>query len=182
MAADSSSRNESLPVNYGRYSELGLLKAGVGASTQTLLFSEPARSTKLIFPFRTDGYNISPLTLNVEVNQPLFCCVNLTSSVKIACDREDSLLRRVDPTERCLFAVLMTKNGQARIIRVLNYAYVYSLLNSLISWIGIEDRFATKTWPASFSLTGNLGAYRRRKGVGNQLSYRAHHHGQTVGV
>jgi hypothetical protein len=86
----------------------------------------------------------------------------LTSSVKIACDREDSLLRRVDPTERCLFATLTTNNGQVRIIRVLDQAYVYSLLNSLTLSIGIEDRFATKTWPASFSLTGNLGAYWER--------------------
>jgi hypothetical protein len=39
------------------------------------------------------------------------------------------------------------------------YTYVYSLLNSLTSSIGNEDRFATKTWPASFSLTGSLGAY-----------------------
>lgn len=63
----------------------------------------------------------------------MFCCVNLASNVKIACDREDSLLRRVDPTERCLFADLITNDGQAQAIGVPDYAYEYSLLNSLTS-------------------------------------------------
>jgi len=90
-------------------------------------------------------------------------CVNLTSNIKMACDREDSLLRRVDPTERCLFADLFrNKRSGPGLIWLLDYAYVYSLLNSLTSSIGIEDRFATKTWPTSFSLTGNLGAYQER--------------------
>lgn len=40
--------------------------------------------------------------------------VSLTSKVKIACEREDALLRRVDPTERCLFAILITNIGQVQ--------------------------------------------------------------------
>ena len=44
----------------------------------------------------------------------LSCRVSLTSKVKIACERDDALLRRVDPTERCLFAVLIANTGQAR--------------------------------------------------------------------
>jgi hypothetical protein len=30
----------------------------------------------------------------------------------MACERDDALLRRVDPTERCLFAILITNIGQ----------------------------------------------------------------------
>ena len=63
----------------------------------------------------------------------LSCRVSLTSKVKIACERDDALLRRVDPTERCLFAILIANTGQARTGRILDHAYVYNLLNSLTS-------------------------------------------------
>ena len=95
-----------------------------------------------------------------NLHRLLSCRVSLTSKVKIACDRDDALLRRVDPTERCLFAILIANTGQAQTGQIPDYAHVYNLLNWLTSWIGTDDRFATKTWPASFSLTGNLGAYK----------------------
>lgn len=68
-----------------------------------------------------------------NLDQLLSSRVSLTSKVKIACERDDALLRRVDPTERCLFAILITKVGQAQTRRLLDYAYVYNLLNSLMS-------------------------------------------------
>jgi hypothetical protein len=46
--------------------------------------------------------------------------VSLTSKVKIACERDDALLRRVDPTERCLFAILITNIGQAQTGQILD--------------------------------------------------------------
>ena len=68
-----------------------------------------------------------------NMDRLLSCRVSLTSNVRIACERDDALLRRVDPTERCLFAVLITNTGQAQTGRILGYAYVYNLLNSLMS-------------------------------------------------
>lgn len=68
-----------------------------------------------------------------NLDQLLSSRVSLTSKVKIACERDDALLRRVDPTERRLFAILITKVGQAQTGRLLDYAYVYNLLNSLMS-------------------------------------------------
>src|SRR6266702_4316119 len=74
----------------------------------------------------------STITHTTEnLDRLLSCRVSLTSKVRIACERDDALLRRVDPTERCLFAILITNTGQARTGGVLDYAYVYNLLNSL---------------------------------------------------
>ncbi len=68
-----------------------------------------------------------------NLGRPLSCRVILTSKVKIACERDDALLRRVDPTERCLFASLITQISQSRVGQILDRAYVYNLLNSLMS-------------------------------------------------
>ena len=52
MAEDSSRRDESFPVNYGRHVvESG--EADGQVASHTLLFSEPARSSKFIFPVKT---------------------------------------------------------------------------------------------------------------------------------
>jgi hypothetical protein len=62
----------------------------------TLLFSEPAKSTKLIFPSRTFMPPVAGSTTRTR-----------SVSVRTACEREEARLRRVAPTERRAVAVLL---------------------------------------------------------------------------
>jgi hypothetical protein len=77
----------------------------------TLLFSEPAKSTRLIFP-------VSVVLLEWSII--------VASTVRTACDREECLLRLVAPTERFFVACLRSESvsrmkgraGNARIYAV----------------------------------------------------------------
>ena len=77
----------------------------------------------------------------------------------MACEREDTELRLVELTDRCLLARLHSipvgereqKRGMSTDVNTLSKSSRVST--------GSVERLATKTWPASFSRTGSLTAW-----------------------
>jgi hypothetical protein len=79
--------------------------------------------------------------------------------VRMACDRELWLFRFVAPTERCLFARLVTVQWLESKSPV--GTHEKWALNAPMLSMGSTDKFATNTWPESFSRTGSFGACAR---------------------
>lgn len=79
---------------------------------KTLLFSEPARSTSFILPVNATQM-VSPTSMSQNIFLLVFATGStiVTSMVRIACERDEARFRFVDPTDRCLFAMLGEKRS-----------------------------------------------------------------------
>ena len=86
--------------------------------------------------------------------------VSVTVTVRIACERDEARLRFVAATERDFIARLVLFQYTSECMIPVTYLYIFS--NSAKGSTGRDVRFATKTWPTSFSRTGNLGALRNK--------------------
>ena len=109
MAEDSAMREGSLPVSW----EVMLVPFSIiGCLSLTLLFSDPARSTRFIFPVNAE-IEFRRRKIEKQVN-PLILATGstmLASIVKMAWEREEARLRLVAPTERCFVAALICSHS-----------------------------------------------------------------------
>ena len=106
MAEDSAMREGSLPVSWG----VGLVFFFplIGCLSLTLLFSDPARSTRFILPVNAE-MEFRRRKPEKQMNVLILATGStmLASIVKIAWEREEARLRLVAPTERCFVAALV---------------------------------------------------------------------------
>ena len=108
MAEDSAMREGSLPVSWG----VRLVPFSFGCLLLTLLFSDPARSTRFIFPVNAEiEFRRRKPEKQVDVLILATGSTMLASIVKIAWEREEARLRFVAPTERCFVAALICSHS-----------------------------------------------------------------------
>ena len=100
----------------------------------------------------------------------------------MACEREDTELRLVELTDRCLLARLHSIQVGERGQKGGTSTDANTLSKSSRVSTGSVERLATKTWPASFSRTGSLTAWGKAlvpgkavsKGEGRTYSFSVH--------
>ena len=109
MAADSAMREGSLPVSWG----VKLVPFSIiGCLSLTLLFSDPARSTRFILPVNAEiEFRRWKPEKQMDVLILATGSTMLASIVKMAWEREEARLRLVAPTERCLVAALICSHS-----------------------------------------------------------------------
>ena len=105
----------------------------------TLLFSDPARSTRFIFPVNAE-IEFRRRKIEKQVN-PLILATGstmLASIVKMAWEREEARLRLVAPTERCFVAALICSHSSekgGKRLALYQLTYKYDRIRPQMRWV-----------------------------------------------